>query len=959
MLEAQEVAEEILNIVRINGEIMKILVKIFLFILLISTSLAAEPNVLRIGYQENYGVVKTPRIAGFEGYGYEYIYKILEYTKESYQIEFVECELTEGLTLLEEGEIDLLLPAAKTEDLEERFAFSQETFGREIRFLTATDPEYISSGDYRDLSNSVIAVAKNDVIIPELYQFLADNNINAQVEEIDIASYHKVLQDESYDFVVASSLLMVPDLEASFILTYYPSYFMATQENQHIIDDFDQGIGRIVAEEYMFSERTYLKYFENDYNLNAMITTSDYEFMRFKPVYQVGISDTKSPLSSVNAEGELVGIYKDILDQVAQDMGVQLNFVVLDEETTTNDLENLDFSALSFKDEARFRLVQSDPLLQIPFMLLQKTGEQEESNVGTLAYYGLGQEELSFFITVDNLIYYDSYESLGKAFDKGEVNTLVITSNTYSAFELENSDYLATYLHYSLSLSLFFHENFPKAKIEVINKFIGRLDAMDLEYIMYEHSLPEEKTATFEEILEENPIILNVFFLLIVFFIFSVLLEERSKKKALVHLLNEDAITGLLTEHCFLEQAEALFRHHPEKQYTIISVDIDNFKYINEVYGYESGTKILKEFADYLKQLEPKPLFASRISSDNFVYIMEKSFSEEEIAGLFSKDDILLTRCNKHLSSSYNFGFSLGMYESVNHNFTLNYMVDCANYARSLGKGIMGNTFFKFTEEMRKERMVSNEILSRTEHALNQHEFVMYYQPKIDLKTREITGAEALVRWIRDGSMVPPNNFIPLFEKNGFIERLDYYVLDTVCQFIAQYRARNLPRISVNLSGFSVIREELVENIMEVLDKHQVSPDEIDLEITESAFVENVDFNVEKLDYLRSLGFTISMDDFGAGISSLGRLKEIPIDVLKIDREFIVDSLENEKGATIILNIVRMAQDLKIETVAEGIELKEQLDFLESLGCDVSQGYFFSRPVNREHFLSVLKKKDF
>lgn len=146
---------------------------------------------------------------------------------------------------------------------------------------------------------------------------------------------------------------------------------------------------------------------------------------------------------------------------------------------------------------------------------------------------------------------------------------------------------------------------------------------------------------------------------------------------------------------------------------------------------------------------------------------------------------------------------------------------------------------------------------------------------------------------------------------------------------------------------------------MEVLDKHQVSPDEIDLEITESAFVENVDFNVEKLDYLRSLGFTISMDDFGAGISSLGRLKEIPIDVLKIDREFIVDSLENEKGATIILNIVRMAQDLKIETVAEGIELKEQLDFLESLGCDVSQGYFFSRPVNREHFLSVLKKKDF
>ncbi|MFI3176752.1 MAG: EAL domain-containing protein, partial [Eubacteriales bacterium] len=277
-------------------------------------------------------------------------------------------------------------------------------------------------------------------------------------------------------------------------------------------------------------------------------------------------------------------------------------------------------------------------------------------------------------------------------------------------------------------------------------------------------------------------------------------------------------------------------------------------------------------------------------------------------------------------------------------------MIDGATIARNAGKQILGYTITEYTEEMREERRNKNHVVQTMNEGIQNKEFIMYYQPKINLNTGHIVGAEALVRWVQGGKLIPPDCFIPIFEKNGFIEELDYYVFEEVCAFINRQKGM-APIISVNLSWITVGKDNLIQRLEAILEKYQVKPIQIDLEITESAFVDQFEDSLSRLEHLRSLGFTISMDDFGAGISSLNRLKEIPLDIMKIDRGFVMDSLENKKGKIIIENVIQMGKKLNLETVAEGIETKEQLEFLRDMGCDVGQGYYYARPLPEGEFL--------
>lgn len=318
-----------------------------------------------------------------------------------------------------------------------------------------------------------------------------------------------------------------------------------------------------------------------------------------------------------------------------------------------------------------------------------------------------------------------------------------------------------------------------------------------------------------------------------------------------------------------------------------------------------------------------------------------------------SKENPSMDRLNKAIGVDYKFSFSVGNYTIKDSKADVNYMIDCANIARNLGKSTVGATYYKFTEIMNKERITNNEIAATMMKAIDEREFVLYYQMKVDLRSNAIVGAEALVRWVNNGNIIPPNHFVPIFEKNGFVSRLDIYVFEEACRFINRHRNMRIPKISVNLSGITIQRDDLVEILLDITRRYTVSPTEIDIEVTETAFVKRFDIITLRIRDLRRVGFTISMDDFGAGISSLNRLKSMEIDTIKIDREFIMNSLEDEKGIAIIKNIIRMAKDIDVEIVAEGIEMKEQSQFLLENGCDVGQGYYFSKPLQEDGFLEI------
>ncbi|MFI3176990.1 MAG: bifunctional diguanylate cyclase/phosphodiesterase [Eubacteriales bacterium] len=430
------------------------------------------------------------------------------------------------------------------------------------------------------------------------------------------------------------------------------------------------------------------------------------------------------------------------------------------------------------------------------------------------------------------------------------------------------------------------------------------------------------------------------------------------KRKEYRDIIEYDHLTGLISERKFIEEANKLLEDNPREKYTIISVDIDNFKYINDMYGYEVGTEIIKKFSRYLQGFMGRPLLMTRRFSDNFLIMERTADAKKKLVKAADSGEDVNRNLDEILGESYNFSFSIGRYDVGNRHNNLNYMVDCANYARVQGKQTIGLTFTPFTESMREERERNNRIIATMDKALENGDFVLFYQPKVDMVTEKICGAEALIRWKRDGKIVAPDEFIPVFEKNGFIEKIDYYVVEQVCQFIRENEAYHLPVLSINLSGITVINDDVVENIMKIVQQYKIKPSQLDLEITESAFVGNLYKVVDKIKELRTKWFKISMDDFGSGISSFNRLKSIPLDILKIDREFIIDSIENDKGGAIIKNILNMATDLGLESVAEGIETKEQCKFLQELGCNVGQGYYFARPLPPEEFLAKIKEQN-
>ncbi|MFI3201207.1 MAG: EAL domain-containing protein [Eubacteriales bacterium] len=436
--------------------------------------------------------------------------------------------------------------------------------------------------------------------------------------------------------------------------------------------------------------------------------------------------------------------------------------------------------------------------------------------------------------------------------------------------------------------------------------------------------------------------------------LFWIIRKEATRRKQLLHTIEVDELTGFMTERKFIQECKKRIRN-TFGQYTLISIDIDNFKYINEFYGFQVGSEMLKNFSDGIRSSYGEDDLMTRIHGDHFAVLTTTKDSSCTYCGKMSCDFCDLPNITTKLGENYNINISVGAYHIVDPTVDFAYMMDCANIARTVSKGMYGIVSTFYSDTMDKNAHIQYEIIRTMQQAIVDREFRVVYQPKVDLATGEVCGCEALVRWIKqDGSMVFPDNFIPVFEKNGFIVSLDYYMLDAVCRFIASKEGVTLPKISVNLSGITLLQEDLLERILEIIGKYHIAPKTIELEITESAIVDKFELVVKIIQELIHCGFTISMDDFGSGISSLNRLKDIQVHILKIDREFLSNTLEDRKGAIIIGNIVQMAHQLGIQTIAEGIENRDQLILLGDLGCDMGQGYYFAKPLSEEDYCGFL-----
>ncbi|MGH4038408.1 MAG: two-component system response regulator [Sphaerochaeta sp.] len=415
-----------------------------------------------------------------------------------------------------------------------------------------------------------------------------------------------------------------------------------------------------------------------------------------------------------------------------------------------------------------------------------------------------------------------------------------------------------------------------------------------------------------------------------------------------------DKLTGLYNQTGFLEVARETMNNNPMKKYTIIRSDFTRFKLVNDMYNRETGDKLLKDFAFFLLQTLPSSSIIARWDSDKFITLVS-SDREDLIFDIEKIDDYL-----KNYPLNINLNVLYGVYLVQDKSVSVDRMCDRADYAVKRAKnGFDSAAYVIYNDSLEKWIKIEQTVISGIEGAIKNGEIMIYYQPKYSLITQKIVGAEALVRWNHPKyGMISPAVFIPILENNGLIHQLDHYVWDQTCAAVARWRKTDLPKIpvSVNVSRNNFYREKLWIELLDLIEKHGLTPDCINIEITESSYMSDPKFIQSVVDKFQESGLSVHMDDFGSGLSSLNVLKDLVFDVLKIDLNFLQGLESNERAAIILKSIIHMNKLLDLPVVAEGIETKAQENFLKDIGCEVGQGFLFSKPVSEDLFIDLLKK---
>ena len=433
-------------------------------------------------------------------------------------------------------------------------------------------------------------------------------------------------------------------------------------------------------------------------------------------------------------------------------------------------------------------------------------------------------------------------------------------------------------------------------------------------------------------------------------------LEERRKKKQMQTLVFVDDLTGGNTYAKFKQEVEQRLNVHYGRT-AFIMMDLDEFKLVNELFGYDTGNKVLCHVWNVLNENCGEDEYAGRDIADRFsmlLYFEKRSDIEKRILKMTEA----IQKFSIPNASEYILHPVFGIYYVESNDEDVESMMNCASLAHNQAKQERDSIYRAYTNIMKDRMLEKKQLSDQIEHAYKNHEFVVYYQPKYEAETRKLAGAEALVRWRRqDGQMVSPGLFVPLAEESGFVCKLDKYVFNEVCLAQKRWMEKGLKvvPISVNLSRRHLDTPEFIGEYKSMLDHSGVPIKYLQLEITESAMFEKKAEFLEIIESLHKMGFVILMDDFGTGYSSLMMLKSIPIDVMKLDKTF-VDDFDDERGEQIIRCVMRMAQDLCISITAEGVETEEQYKFLKNIGCDMIQGYYFARPMPEEEFEKCMEE---
>ena len=695
-------------------------------------------------------------------------------------------------------------------------------------------------------------------------------------------------------------------------------------------------------------------------------------------VLVVGVPEDRCPVFYIDPETkETVGIGVDLMRAAAEEAGYSASFRIISEKTNKDALDNPDYDIImpfgsAIKSSAGKESIVTENLIQTPFTIVTKDNKKRlalnESHIGMLSSLAGGADTVKQLYPGIEITLYDTMADCVKALRAGEVDALMHNSYVWS-YVLQKPSYSDLNVQPATMFSMDFRAgtlNTPEGKVIVdrLNAGIDKLSDTKKQAIVLDYTSRHLYQNDFWDYIYEYRFLLvpgTIFFIL---FIIGIVHRQRAihrkQEEKIRELKERDTLTGVLNLDGFKKRVEELLITYPENQYLLSFSNIKNFKFINESMGRETGDDLLRFWAQKSTATFSDEEAMGRITGDRFAVL--RKFTDVEQMGRDEKEVFEPLR-NYFIDRGKDIQLQIctGVYAITpedHKNIDVDRMLD---YARMAEKKVretlkVGYEFYK-SEQWEKGKQIVD-ISGRLPAALQAGEIQVWYQPQVDYTSGAISGAEALCRWKHAKlGWISPGVFVPTLEETGMIFDLDRYIWDKVCQDLHRWNLEGHRRfVSVNLSRSDIREDRNIAGVFyDLVQKYDLAPEQLRIEITETAYVEKADLLLRTTAELREYGFQVEMDDFGSGYSSLHMLKEVSVDRIKMDLNFLTGSGNMEKSRVIVTQVIKMIELLGMKLIAEGVETTAQADFLKDRGCSEMQGYYFYKPMPVEDFEKVLE----
>ncbi|MBQ8519375.1 MAG: EAL domain-containing protein [Agathobacter sp.] len=932
----------------------------------------ADEKIIRIGYDANSNFIKEAN-GSYYGYGVEYLEKIAEYTGWKY--EYVNDESWQAsLDKLRNGQIDLICTAHYTEERAAEFLYSNIPLGYETSLLYAKPDSKIFYQDFEAMQGCKIGLLKESYSAQDFAAYALKQGIQYEgvffERENDMI---EALEKEKIDMMVIGSRYATSDLKLVDTSGANAFYCIAEDGNAALIEEIETVLQQIMFDEPTFEGSLNDKYFGHSAISNSPLYTKE-ELAYIESLGQLKIKFIQDQRPSCYIEnGETKGIWAEVIALLSEKSGI--DFV----------LEG--GSAEEYSQEAYEKYLEEGYLL----LRTQKALEHMNDLEGTITSNAITNVSVSY-VKRQAAFVEDKYVShvIATTKDLAYLEPLLLEENPdYEVKYFENTkeclealihkeagmaiqnshrtSYLMQKPEYAEKLAIvpgIDHGNDiclvameeQQLLIDIINKAIHHISYEEINEIVKRELLMNPYPLELDDIVYQSwewmlgigaVIVIAIIVYTVLTHRVAALKVQKKEYELLQKKVQLDEITGLYNRSYFYEVAKELIQKTDEEM-CIITMDISNFKVVNELYGMNVGDRLLKEIAEQVQKLDKEHhMVPARFMADHYYMCMPKS----------EFDQIDFPKSFKTFLEDMDIRVVYGVFMvEDNKEMPINVMCDRAFIAAHDKNYKYVEYIHFYNDSERKQLMLEQEIEYEMEKALEECQFYIVVQPKYDPATEKIVGGETLVRWQHpEKGIISPGLFIKVFEKDGFIIQLDYFVWEETCRLQARMKQKGIKTvpISINVSRAHFYGSELLNKLRELIQKYNLDTSDIELEITESICGEDSGNIYDLIRELQKEGFKIAMDDFGSGYSSLNMLKEMPLDIIKMDLKFLDG--EETKSRLILKALIEMAQTMELKVVVEGVEILSQVEFLRQFKDCYLQGYYFSRPVVAEVFKEMVE----